>query len=73
MSEQKFLRASELVARWNNAVTVGTLANWRCQGKGPPVQRVGNRVLYPIDKLVIWESKNQTAHDNDNNKGTDHG
>lgn len=72
MTEQKFLNASQLVARWNNAVTVGTLANWRCQGKGPPVQRVGNRVLYPIDKLVIWESKNQTAHDNDN-QGPDHG
>jgi hypothetical protein len=72
MTEQKFLNASQLVARWNNAVTVGTLANWRCQGKGPPVQRVGNRVLYPIDKLVIWENQNQTAHDNDN-QGPDHG
>jgi hypothetical protein len=29
MAEDKFLTAEELVARWNNAVTTGTLANWR--------------------------------------------
>lgn len=72
MNEQKFLNASQLVARWNNAVTTGTLANWRCQGKGPPVQRVGSRVLYPLDKLVEWETKNQTANDNET-QGTKHG
>lgn len=60
MSENKFLNAAEVVARWSNAVTVGTLANWRSQGKGPPVQRVGSRVLYPVEKLEIWEKENQT-------------
>jgi len=72
MSEKQFLRAADVVTRWNNAVTIGTLANWRCQGKGPPVQRVGSRVLYPLDKLVAWEQQNQTLHDNDNRR-PDHG
>jgi len=32
----------------------GTLANWRCQRKGPPFTKVGGSVLYPRDKLGVW-------------------
>ena len=36
----------------------GTLANWRCQGKGPAYLRLGKRVCYRGRDLLDWlESK----------------
>jgi hypothetical protein len=36
------------------AVDPRTLANWRARGSGPPYCRVGNVLLYPLDKLQDW-------------------
>jgi len=59
------LTPAEVVARWNGAVTVGTLANWRAQGKGPAFIKFGSRVRYPLAKLEQWEAKNlRAANDN---------
>lgn len=59
MSTNKtFLTAAELVERWNGAVQVGTLANWRSQGKGPIYQKIGSKVLYPLSKVIEWEEQN---------------
>lgn len=56
---------AEVVKRWNGAVTVGTLANWRAQGKGPTYIKLGSRVRYPLSRLVEWEQKNlHAANDN---------
>lgn len=68
MSEPKFLTPAEVVQRWGNAVTTGTLANWRSRKAGPPFQKFGSRVRYPADKLVEWEQANQhtVAASNDN-------
>lgn len=61
----KYLRAADVVARWENSITVGTLANWRAQKKGPKYVKFGSRVLYPIDLLEQWEAKNlRAANDN---------
>ncbi|AWM87340.1 AlpA family transcriptional regulator [Microvirga sp. 17 mud 1-3] len=60
------LTPAEVVARWGAAVTVGTLANWRAQGKGPPFIKFGSRVRYPIRQLEQWESAHlRAANDND--------
>lgn len=31
-----------------------TLANWRCEGAGPPFIKVGARVLYPKVDFLRW-------------------
>lgn len=59
---QTYLTPAELVARWNGAVTTGTLANWRSKGKGPAFQKFGSNVRYPIAKLEAYEKE----HMNDN-------
>ena len=35
-----------------------TLANWRSQGMGPPFTKVGGAILYEIDRLAEWETRN---------------
>jgi hypothetical protein len=61
----KYLNAVQLAARWEGAVTTGTLANWRSQGRGPSFVKVGSKVLYPVDKLEEWERLQlRAANDN---------
>jgi hypothetical protein len=64
------LTPAEVAERWNSAVTVGTLANWRAQGKGPPFIKFGSRVRYPLVKLEQWEIAN-LHHANDNADNTE--
>ncbi len=54
-----------LLARWGHVVQKGTLANWRCQGRGPMFIKAGAKVLYPVEHLLKWEAKNLCAM-NDN-------
>lgn len=61
----KYLRAADVAKRWENAVSAGTLANWRVQKKGPPYVKLGSKVLYPIEQLEAWEA----SHLNDNEPG----
>jgi DNA-binding transcriptional MerR regulator len=35
-------------------VTSRTLANWEAAGEGPPITRVGARVLYRKESLLAW-------------------
>ena len=51
MSEQ-FSKPAQLAKELHK--TEGTLANWRCQKKGPPFVKIGSSVLYPRDKLEVW-------------------
>lgn len=71
-NEAKFLTPAQLALRWNHSVTVATLNNWRHQRKGPDFQKIGNRVLYPLDKVIAWENANAVAV-NDNSKAVKHG
>lgn len=51
------LTIDQLLQRWNHCIKRGTLANWRSQGSGPAFIKVGRAVLYPLDKVVEWETK----------------
>ncbi|WP_211232363.1 helix-turn-helix transcriptional regulator [Pseudomonas cremoricolorata] len=51
------LRPHELVERWNGAVSVRTLANWRSQGTGPKFVKLGGRIVYRLEDVIEWEMK----------------
>jgi hypothetical protein len=40
-------------------IPVGTLANWRNQGRGPGYIKYGRKILYPICELEKWCQINQ--------------
>lgn len=40
-------------------IPVGTLANWRNQGKGPGYIKYGRKILYPVSELEKWCQTNQ--------------
>lgn len=47
------LTTEEVAARLR--LKVKTLEGWRNRRKGPPYQKFGKRVLYPLDRLIEWE------------------
>jgi len=53
------LTAPQVVARWNGAYTVGTLANWRAkkQSRGPAFIKVAKSILYPIEAVELFEAQ----------------
>ena len=58
-STKNFLTPKELSERWGERISTRTLANWRStQGGGPPFTKIGGAVLYPLDKIIEWESRN---------------
>lgn len=54
----EYLTPAQLATRWGDAITTGTLANWRSKGKGPAFAKFGSRVRYRLDQVVSWEAKN---------------
>lgn len=62
MSSPDYLTPAQLVARWNGAVTTGTLSNWRNQKRGPAFMKFGRSVRYPMSGVVAYEA----AATNDN-------
>lgn len=68
MSNPDNLTAAQLVARWNNAVTTGTLSNWRSKGRGPAFVKFGKVVRYPIASVLAYEAGNTHANDNEESK-----
>lgn len=57
-----FLNAAELATRWG--VSVGTLANWRSEEKGPSFVKIGTRVMYSLKVIEMFE-ENNTHHTNE--------
>jgi len=59
LSNEQYLTEVELFNRWAKKVAIQTLRNWRSSqsNKGPAYVRFGGRVLYPLDKLVEYESR----------------
>jgi hypothetical protein len=57
-SDVEYLRPADLAARWRNTVTLSTLDNWRSQNRGPRFVKIGGRVLYPLEEVVAYETKN---------------
>jgi hypothetical protein len=57
------LTPESLVRRWDGAVTLGTLKNWRSLGRGPPWTKLERQVVYPLKQLIEWESRNTNGGD----------
>lgn len=51
-----FLTPEQLSVRWNFRPSVNTLANWRCQGKGPKYVNIAG-VKYPLSEVEKYERK----------------
>lgn len=57
-----YLTPSQLVDRWNKAVTKGTLSNWRVRKYGPKFTKFGRSVRYKLSDVEAFER--QLANDN---------
>jgi hypothetical protein len=55
----RYLTAKEVSERLRGLIVVRTLANWRCEGKGPPYRRFGNRIVYPEREFELWAKARQ--------------
>ncbi len=51
--EKLFLTPVELAHRWRT--TTGYLANRRYQSKSPKFVKIGAKVLYPLDEVLLTE------------------
>lgn len=54
----KYLTAEEVSERYRGSISVGTLRNWRAMRIGPAYVKIGKAVLYPVEELEMWDSKN---------------
>jgi len=51
----EFYTPLQVADRYNNAITVRTLANWRSIGQGPDYIKIGGKVMYPANAVAKWE------------------
>lgn len=58
MSDPIFITINEVVSRYRNQVSEGTLRNWRSMRIGPSFVKLGKAVLYPLVELMAWERRN---------------
>lgn len=61
MPATEYITPDQLVERWKGAVTTGTLANWRSQGRGPAFTRIAKRVRYRVVDVLAYEKTTQRA------------
>ena len=65
-SRENLLRPDEV------AVVLGatpkTLANWRCERRGPPFLKIGRQALYPLDSLNRWLDQQEQIQRKGNTK-----
>jgi hypothetical protein len=57
MNDATILTPEELVARYDQRVSLKTLANWRSTGEGPAFTKVGSRVFYRLPDILEWEQR----------------
>lgn len=58
MSVPAYLTLEEVVERYRNQISEGTLRNWRSKRIGPSFIKIGKAVLYPIEELDRWDRSN---------------
>lgn len=60
---ETYLTTEELIERWGHRIGEPTLRMWRTRKRrrGPPFIKHGQRVLYPLSALELWE-KSMTAN-----------
>lgn len=51
----QYLTPEELSRRLRGAISVRTLANWRCVRQGPRFTKAGGKILYPLAEVILWE------------------
>ncbi len=56
----EYLTPQELVDRYRNTISLGTLANWRSSGRGPEFVRLGGRVVYRVEDVLAWEKSRRS-------------
>lgn len=60
LPEGKLLTPNGVAKRWDGKVSVRTLARWRERNEGPPYIRLGKKILYPEDKLIVYENEHRS-------------
>jgi len=60
----KYISVAELVIRWNNVYSAGTLANWRVQQKGPKHIKWGGRCFYDLRSVKKYEQEMERVSKN---------
>lgn len=58
MSVPLYLTLDEVIERYRNQISEGTLRNWRSKRIGPSFIKIGKAVLYPVDELDRWDRSN---------------
>jgi hypothetical protein len=58
VSVPAYLTLEEVVERYRNQISEGTLSNWRSKRIGPSFIKIGKAVLYPIEELDRWDRSN---------------
>jgi hypothetical protein len=53
-----YLTLEEVVDRYRNQISPGTLRNWRSKRIGPSFIKIGKTVLCPCDELDRWDRSN---------------
>lgn len=64
MDAPMYLTAEEVAVRYREAISVGTLRNWRAMRVGPPFLKIGKAVLYSRQALDEWDRKHMVACNN---------
>ncbi|WP_244840118.1 helix-turn-helix domain-containing protein [Mesorhizobium sp. 131-2-5] len=54
----KYFTPEEVIERYRDAISLGTLRNWRSMRIGPAFVKIGKSILYPVSELDIWDQKN---------------
>jgi hypothetical protein len=54
---EKFRAVSEKVAAEIIGCQPMTLANWRCQGRGPEYLKIFRSIKYPLAGLLAWRDQ----------------
>jgi len=57
-ADEQYLTPEEVVARYRDELTLGTLRNWRAMRVGPDFIKIGKAVLYPQASLDAWDKQN---------------
>lgn len=58
VSVPAYLTLEEVVERYRNQVSEGTLRNWRSKRIGPSFVKISKAILYPIEELERWDRSN---------------
>lgn len=57
MQTRTCLNQTELAARWT--ISARTLERWRWTGDGPAFLKIGGRVVYRLEDVLVYEQARQ--------------